>query len=213
MPRARSGWGDLSDAYRERLIDRGESGELTGREMVGDRDVVEQEVRRYWEGGGELGGGAEYERPATAAPREATERESVGLGDQQTWAELERWRDRSPSAGGAPAWIPNDHSVISTDVAAQLSQIDVPPSEWSHVQITFGTGGEALMTVTDNDGRDQSVILPDSQAVSEVGRLLQDPISGATGTREANALIEEWNYDYDDPDFEPIEVDVDNYVG
>ena len=206
MARARSGWDDLSDAYRQRLFDRGESGELTGRAMVGERDVVREEVRRYWEGGGRLGV-LEYERPSTAAPREATERESVGLGGPSTWAELERWRDRSPSAGGAPAWIPNDHSVISNDVAAILSQIDVPPSEWGRVQVTFGGTGEALMTVTDRDGRDQSVILPDGQAVGEVGRLLQDPIAAASGTREANVLIDEWGYDYDDPDFEPIDVD------
>lgn len=206
MPRPRQGWDDLSEQYRERLISAGRSGELSGSELD------EEESRRWWERGGELHVG---DRPAPygAAPIEPTQREQLSLGGSSTWEELQEWRDRMPSRGGPPAWIPNDETMLGNDVAASLSYLS-PPTEWEHVQLSFNPDrpGSGTMTVRYYDGTSESIILPDRDAMSEVGSLLRDPTSFAESTREANVLLDEWGIDYDDPDYEPFEVDVDRYT-
>lgn len=185
--RTRHGWDEKSASYRKRLEGAGRSGKLTG------RSLTPAETRSYWERGGDLRGGRGHvPKPKGAAPKSATDRESVGMGDAGTYAELQRWRRRSPARGGPPPWIPSSENELGTDVAAILSQIDVPPSRWRAVEFTFLPTGGAIMTVFPEHGYPRVVILPDAQAVSEVGRLLRAPTSLATSNAERKRLERQW---------------------
>lgn len=190
----RSGWEQRAQSYRSRLIGAARSGKLTGVPLVGDAATVEAEVRDYWEGGGDLRGGrAHRPRPTYAAPRRATEAESVGLGDAATYAELQRWRHRPPSRGGPPAWLPRSEATMGTDVAAILSQIDVDPKHWRAVDMAFIQGGGVLVTITPKRGYPRTVSLPDASAVEEFGRLLKSPVLLAANRQEAARLQKEWD--------------------
>lgn len=186
--RTRSGWDEKSLSYRKRLEGAGRSGKLGGTPMSA------QEVRRYWERGGDLRGGRGHrpKRTWTPAPRDATERESTGLGDAQTYADLQKWRRRPPSRGGPPRWIPKSEQDLGTDVAAILSQLDIPPSEWAKVEFHFLPSGGAIMIVRPRRGYARAVLLPDSHAVSEVGRLIRSPESTASSAAERKRLHQEW---------------------
>jgi hypothetical protein len=184
---ARSGWTGKSQSYRSRLIGAGRSGKLTG------TSLTPEETRAYWEAGGDLRGGRSHTpRPRYAAPKAATDRESVGMGDQDTYKELERWRNRPPSRGGPPPWLPKSPDQLGTDVAAILSQIDIPPARWKHVDMAFLEGGSVVVTITPKRGYDRVVILPDRSAAREFGRLIKDPASMARTRAEARRLAEEW---------------------
>jgi hypothetical protein len=114
------------------------------------------------------------------------------MGGPETYAQLEKWRKRPPSRGGPPAWIPKASDQMGTDVAAILSQIDIPPSRWRNVEIAFLPGGGAVVTVTPKRGYDRTVLLPDRGAVSELGRLLRHPVAMATTPAERKRLEKEW---------------------
>ena len=191
----RSGWDDLTPAYRSRLIGAGRSGKLTGRPIPGDPAVVEHATRTYWESGGTLRRGLGRQvAPTYAAPAEATARESVGLGDAGTYAELERWRARPPSRGGPPAWLPKDPEQLGTDVAAILSQIDVHPRYWRSVELAFVSGGEVVVTITPGGRyrKPRVITLPDATAVEQFGRLIKSPALMARNRSEAARLQREW---------------------
>lgn len=183
----RTGWESRSAAYRKRLEGAGRSGKLNGRRMT------PAQTREWWERGGDLRGGRGHApKPKGAAPKDATDREAVGMGDEKTYAELQRWRRRPPSRGGPPAWIPRSEEQMGTDVAAVLSQIDIPPSRWKSVEFRFLPGGGAVMVVTPKHGYPRVVVLPDAQAVSEVGRLLRSPESMSTNETERKRLERAW---------------------
>jgi hypothetical protein len=62
---------------------------------------------------------------------------------------------------------------MGTDTAAILSQIDVPPSRWRHVDMAFLPDGRVLVTVTPKGrGYPRVVVLPDRSAAAELGLLL-----------------------------------------
>ncbi len=196
MPR--SGWNQTTVAYRKRLIGSGRSGKLTGTRITGSDPQVESEVRAYWEEGGSLSRGRGHanpnyvSRPSTAAPKKATAREMVGMGDSSTWNTLEQWRHRSPSRGGPPGWIPKDEQALGTDVAAILSQLDIPPSKWKKVVFNWGGAGAVVVVITPKRGRDRSIILPDRTAAEQFGRLLRSPGLMATSEAERKRLEAAW---------------------
>ena len=174
-------WIDLSAGYRSRLIGAARSGKLTGTKITGD---VEAQARVYYEHGGTKGGKglsarghanpAYVNRPSTAAPRVATQRESNGMGDSKTWDQLERWRARSSRNGGPPKWIPSDPMVMSTDTAAILSQLDIPPSKWKKVRFDWQPAGGALVHITPYRGKTRIIQLPDHKACSELGHFIKE---------------------------------------
>ena len=206
----RSGWSDTTAAYRARLIGSAKSGKLTGTKVTGTKAEVEAQTRAYWESGGSLSRGRGHanpnyvSRPSTAAPKKATARESVGMGDAKTYDQLERWRSKPSSRGGPPGWIPRDPQLLGTDVAAILSQLDISPSKWKSVTFNWGAGeGAVVVTITPKRGRDRSVILPDAQAAEQFGRLLKSPALMATSEAERKRLLKEWGR----PEGQGIEVE------
>lgn len=202
----RSDWDGRSDSYRSRLIGAGRSGKLTGDSMT------PAQTRAYWEGGGDLRSGRSHRpRPAGAAPKRATDRESVGQGDAKTWKQLEAWRKRPPSRGGPPDWLRDkrkwkrrksapaidvqvtgseggkggrslpeetpgdriDDTTVSTDTAAVLSQIGVPPSRWKSVEMTILPSNRVVLTIAPKgNAYPITVQFPDLTSASEIGRLL-----------------------------------------
>jgi hypothetical protein len=115
------------------------------------------------------------------------------MGDAKTYAELQRWRKRPPSRGGPPPWLPKSETQLGTDVAAILSQIDIPPARWKAVNFAFlSADGGVVVTITPKRGYNRVVILPDATAVQEFGRLLRSPIAMATTPAEARRLQREW---------------------
>lgn len=167
----RSGWEGLSSAYRSRLIGAGRSGKLAG------QPLTEADTRRYWESGASLRTGRSHafgaQRPRSAAPAKATRLEERGMGTPDSYSQLRRWRQRPPSRGGPPAWIGNDETELRTDVAAILSQIDIPIQRWRNVTLTWLSEGKVALTVISKRGATRTVILPDTDAAKEVGRLLK----------------------------------------
>ena len=185
----RSGWEQRTAAYRSRLIGAGRSGKLTG------QSLTPEETRAYWESGGDLRSGRgrnHLPRAKGAAPKEATDRESVGMGNEQTYAELQKWRKKPPSRGGPPAWLPKDETKMGTDTVAILSQIDIPPKRWKTVDFAFLPSGMVVVTITPKRGYDRVVVLPDGQSASEFGRLLRSPALMASSPQQRKALEKEW---------------------
>ena len=209
-PRA---WGSLSDSYRSRLLGAARSGRLTGTKVTGSKSRVEAAARKAYEGGATQGGAgtrarghaqaAYVNRPSTAAPKKATEREALQMGDAKTMADLDKWRRKAPSQGGPPKWIPRDPTKMGTDVAAILSQVDIPPAKWKSVRYTWLPTGSAIVTITPKRGRERSIILPDYSATREFGMLLKDPARMGSSDAESRRLAEAWGR----PPGEGIEVE------
>jgi hypothetical protein len=114
------------------------------------------------------------------------------MGGPETYKELQRWRTRSPATGGPPAWLPKSEMMMGTDVAAILSQIDIPPKRWKSVHIDIGPDGRATMTVTPKRGYPRVVQLPDRGAITEVTRLISSPSATASSAAERKRLEAEW---------------------
>ena len=81
---------------------------------------------------------------------------------------------------------------MGTDTAAILSQIDIPPARWRHVELTGLEDGRVRMVVTPRTGYPREVMLADRDAMSEVTRFIRNPgPTGATPT-ERKRLEREW---------------------
>ena len=174
---ARKSWGQLRPGYRRDLQARGRTlglseGEVRARHASGDVRAL----RRH------------PQKPAKwAAPKEATDRESIGLGTTADYADLTKWRARR-----SPSWLPTSEAAMGTDTAAILSQIDIPPARWRHVEFTTLQSGQVRMTITPRTGYPREVMLADRDAMSEVTRFIRNPgPTGATPT-ERKRLEREW---------------------
>jgi hypothetical protein len=103
-------------------------------------------------------------------------------------ATLERWRR---SATSTP-WIPKNKSQIGPDTAAVLSQIDVPPEKWKDTRFVVLTDGRVQMIVTPIRGYDRVVFLPDRDSMSEVLRLVRDPVPKGGSKADKKRLERQW---------------------
>lgn len=66
-----------------------------------------------------------------------------------------------------------DEQSLSTDTAAILSQIDIPPQRWKSVDMTIEPGGKVLVTITPmGNAYPRSLVFPDYQSAQQIGRLL-----------------------------------------
>lgn len=176
MAGRRKAWSQLSPAYRRRLERQGITAESHRRETA---DLRAARGHRPPPGKG-------------AAPEEATTRASVGLLRTEDAAALERWRDRSASKGGPPAWLPKNREAMGSDTAAILSQIRFHPSNWKHVNFTKQPDGRFRMTVTPKRGYPQSVTLPDRDAMIEASRFIAHPADSGRSRQEQRRLENEW---------------------
>jgi len=182
MP-ARS-WRSLGDAQRRRYITAGRTGTLSGARLT------PAQVRAYYERGGDLRRGRGHmPTPRGAAPLEATERSSVGMGTTADAKALAQWRRTS-----APAWIPRSRAAMGDDIAASLSRIGIPPKRWKSVVIESNRDGTYTMIVTPRVGYPRTTILADADAVSEVGRLVNASSRAdmAASPAERRRMEREW---------------------
>ena len=193
---ARKGWDNLSSSQRGRYLSAGRSGRLTGEPFISDA-----EVRRYYEAGGNLGGGrghAVYDkvghkllRPDWAAPKDATDRAKVSLLTDADRTALRKWR----RSRRAPKWIPSSSEKLRDDVAGILSEIDVGPREWTFVGVEPTPTGRYQLYIKIRR-RDTAFVttLPDWDAVSDLGRLLNDfsRLTLASSKAERTRLEREW---------------------
>ncbi len=196
MARPRIGWENLSDAQRARYIAAGRSGRLTGEPFLD-----EAQVRAYYDEGGSLGGGRGHlvydkrghtrSRPLWAAPQVPTEKAQVNLLGTQDKKALRTWR----RSRRAPKWIPSSPEKLRDDVAAILSEIDVGPQRWTKVEVYPLHNGRYALRIFIR-GRDTEFLttLPDWDAVSDLGRLLNDfsRLNLATSKAERKRLEREW---------------------
>jgi hypothetical protein len=196
MARPRIGWENLSDSQRDRYIAAGRTGRLTGEPFLD-----EAQVRAYYDEGGSLAGGRGHlvydkrghtkSRPSWAAPKEPTEKAQVNLLGTTDKAALRKWR-RSRSV---PKWIPASSEKLRDDVAAILSEIDVGPQRWTKVEVYPLHNGRYSLRIFIR-GRETEFLttLPDWDAVSDLGRLLNDfsRINLATSKAERKRLEREW---------------------
>jgi len=194
MAKARN-WSGLSEAQRKRYVSAGRTGTLTGK-----ANLTPQQVRKYYESGGDLSAGRGHAKP-NSAPRAATLRQSnkdlyEGLSnaeatrrireDQQA---LRRWR----RSRAYPKWLPRNNEVMRDDVAAALSLIGTPPKNWKNVDIRRNDDGSYSVLVTTKRGGKKATLLPDYEALQEFGLLLRERENlGRTRTEKAN-LKAEWN--------------------
>ena len=196
---AKRDWSKLSDSQRKRYVGAGKSGTLTG-----TPGRTAEQVRKYYEGGGDLSFGRGH-APKGAAPRKVTGRVTKGLGTTDDLKQLAAWRKRN-----APDWIPKNNATMKDDTAAALSLIGVKPSSWKRVSIRQNVEGDFTMTVTTKRGITHVVILPDRDSVSEVTRLLKTP-NKLGKTKKENATLEQnWSMANGEP--YAIEVEVFGYV-
>jgi len=161
----RTGWSRLSKASRDRIISAGRGGRLTG------APLTDQESQRYWESGGDVRAayGHKPKRRRGAAPLNATLQASLANESSAEVAELRRWRDTS-----APKWLP-DRESMGDNTAAIISNLPNPKT-WQRVELQF-TGGPSdpvVMIVTPKNGYPITVILPDTDSASEVGRMIRE---------------------------------------
>lgn len=176
-------WGRLGAAQRKRYLAAGRRGR-TG------ESLDEQQVIDYYEAGGDLRT-LRGHRPLAAswsAPRDLALKAEVGQLDERDDAALKKWRN----SRAAKSWFP---SSMPTDVAAALSQVTRPPRDWKSVVITPVTGtGRFRMTVALKRGAyPQTIILPDWDAVSYVGSMLNDESRTAgLGDAERKRLGKDW---------------------
>lgn len=174
---ARKSWGKLRPGYRRDLLARGDTLGLT-----------EDEVRARHASGDLRALRRHPQKPAKwAAPKEATDRESIGLGTTADYAELQKWRTRT-----SPAWLPRSEGVMGTDTAAALSQIDIPPARWRHVELTGLEDGRVRMVVTPRTGYPREVMLADRDQMTEVTRFIRHPIHAGTTDAERKRLERSW---------------------
>ena len=156
------------------------------------------QVQAYYEAGGDLRrarGVHRRELPelysSTLAPKRATERASVpGMLTDSDVKALRKWRRNS-----APAWLPRSDAVMGDDTAAILAGIGIKPKNWRDVIIERVAGtGTFQVTVVPRRGYARTVLLPDEQAVRELGELLnQYSRPGmANSKKELDRLNREW---------------------
>lgn len=196
---ARRDWSKLSDSQKKRYLGAGKSGTLTG-----TPGRTPAQVRKYYEGGGDLSFGRGH-APKGAAPRKVTGRVTKGLGTTEDLKQLATWRKKQ-----APDWIPKNNATMKDDTAAALSLIGVKPSSWKTVSIRQNPEGDFTMTVTTKRGVTHVVILPDRDSVSEVSRLLKTPDKLGKTKKESKTLQQNWTKANGEP--YAIEVEIYGYV-
>lgn len=97
---------------------------------------------------------------------------SMAIDVQVVGSDLVR-RTGSPDLPPAHTGNRMDESVVSTDTAAILSQIDIPPSRWKSVEMTIRSDGKVDLTIQPKgNAYPRTVRFPDYQSAQEVGRLL-----------------------------------------
>jgi hypothetical protein len=104
-------------------------------------------------------------------------------------AKISKWRRTT-----APAWIPTSRQQMGDDTAGILSVFRHPKS-WKHVEFFHEGGGMYRMRVTyRHGGYPQETLLPDYDAKSEIGRLINQHsrIELAATKAERARLIREW---------------------
>lgn len=192
--RPRKGWNQLSPAQRGRYLSAGRSGRLTGEPYLD-----EAEVRAFYEAdvgtlAGARGHRAEsrsFVRPAWAAPGGPTDRAQINLLDTASKDQLAKWR----RSRRAPRWLPRSPETFRTDVAAILSQIDVGPKRWRRVEVRPKGNGRYLLTIEVSRRKERfTTTLPDADAVTDLGRLLNDASRAAMAMspQELKRLNTEW---------------------
>lgn len=175
-------WDALSAKQRQRYIGSGRRGSLTGRPQTPGQ------VRRYYERGGNLGGGRGYHPPKGSAPRRATVASSDGRASPKDLTDLKKWRRTQ-----APAWIPKSNSVMRDDTAALLSQLGTAPRNWKDVRISPSPDGDGfIMRVTTKRGAQRMILLPDRDSVSEVSAMMNNPLGMARTAKERREMARQW---------------------
>lgn len=183
MAAKRTGWSDLSKSRKDRLVRAGERGSLTGRPMT------REQTRRYWARGGDLRGAEAggVPRPRGAAPIESTLKEANRMGDDQTTAELARWR----RSRAYPKWLPKSRERLGDATAAALSQLP-PPPRWKEVSFQTLPGGTVLMTVQPRgSGYPTTITLASEDAMHDVGALIRQPVRKGE-TRAEKQRMKSW---------------------
>jgi hypothetical protein len=186
VARRRTGWSRLTKASRDRLVAAGRTGKLNGDSLTPDQ------VRAYWEGGGDLSTGYGHPRKVPGrAPVEATQRASRGLDTADDKAALDKWR----RSRRAPSWIPKSRAVMGDETAAALSAIDLDPKRWESVTFTYSAAdGRFLMTVSPKGrGPDRYAYLPNHEAVGDVARLIREPSLAGTTPAQRKRLESQWS--------------------
>ena len=164
----RVGWENLSPYQQHRYEAAGESGKLTGEPFL-----TPARVREYYETGGDLSSarGHRRPRPAWAAPKAETQRSRINLLTTADKKQLRKWRRSSK----APKWLPKSSETLRDDVAAILSEVDVPPNRWRRVEVRPTTSGRYSLRIFVSRREYEFVTtLPDWDAVSQLGSLLND---------------------------------------
>ena len=88
--------------------------------------------------------------------------------------------------------LPRSEGVMGTDTAAALSQIDIPPARWRHVELTGLEDGRVRMVVTPRTGYPREVMLADRDQMTEVTRFIRHPIHAGTTDAERKRLERSW---------------------
>ncbi len=181
--RPRRQWSNLSAAQKERYLSAGRTGRLDGRPGLSAR-----QVREYYNRGGTLKAARGYHPPKGAAPRAATLRAQAGVATKEDVAALRAAREKAPS------WIPKDRALLSDDTSASLSQIGSAPKNWKSVVVTpLPDRSGFLMTVTTKRGATWVTVLPDRNALSEVGSLLKTHYLDFADPKEREELKKAWS--------------------
>ena len=181
--RPRRQWRNLSEAQKKRYLSAGRTGRLNGRP-----GLTARQVRDYYNRGGSLKAARGYHPPKGAAPRQATLRAQAGVATKQDVETLRAAREKAPS------WIPKDRALLSDDTAAALSQIGSAPRNWKTVVVTpLPDRSGFLMTVTTKRGATWVTVLPDRNALSEVGSLLRTHYLDFADPRERAELKKAWS--------------------
>jgi len=198
MARNRS-WSSLSERQKKRYIGAAKTGSLTGTPFNGTLKQREAYAKRYYEGGGDLGGGRGRHNPTGAAPRKAYLYSVFGAGDNPDAKTLEGYL-RSPDqlkewrqSGRAPKWIPTNNVVMSDDTAAALSQIGIDPKNWKSVDIRPAPDRRSyLVTVKSKRGATRVVNVAERDNVSQIAALLRNREKQGRTPKEMTDLYSEW---------------------
>ena len=181
---ARKSWSDLSAASRTRLETAGRTGKLVPGDYLSPADV-----RAYHDSGGDLRGAYGHApKVPNRAPTDVLAAAQRGKLTRSEDRALAKWR-----RANSPPWVPTNKAAIGDDTAAILSAIDLPPARWRSV--TFGVldDGRVSMTVTPKGGGyRRQVILPDRSSMSDVARLIQNPIAKGATPAEQERLRATW---------------------
>lgn len=191
----RTGWGDLSEAYKARLTRSAASGNLTGTPAT---TKARSTARTYWESGGDLRqarGHAISRLPATA--REAVQRSVAGESTTADSRTLRQWRETAPS------WIPESRGFMADDAAAALASLP-PPDRWGPVHFQPHADGTWTMVVEGKgNAYDSSTELPDRASAQAVMSLL----SGVGPDEEWDGWDEWDDWDNEEYDFDVADTD------